>query len=159
MKISREKLIQVWSVLSQLAQEKTTAKGAYGIAKNKRLLEDEIKSIEDAQKAIEYPAELEEFNTKRLVLCREYASKDEKGEPIVNNQAFVIPDRTEFDKELAALREEYKEPLDVRQKIDEDFHKFLIEETEISVHVIKLEDLPNGITAAQIELLGEIITE
>lgn len=162
MKISREKLFQVWGVLNQLSSEKTTAKGAYGIAKNKKLFETEIKSMEEAKKNLKYPEEkLSEFHNKRVELCKEFADKDEAGEPKVSGQTFVISDegRVAFDKKFATLREEYKETLEEQDKVDAEFRAFLAEEIELVVHNIKIDDMPNGLTAQQLEALGEIIAE
>jgi hypothetical protein len=55
--------------------------------------------------------------------------------------------------------EEHKDVLDEHRTVDLDFTTFLKEEVEVSVHEIKLNDLPNGISAAQIELLGDIVVE
>jgi hypothetical protein len=160
MKITREKLIQVWTILSQLSQVKTTAKGAYGIGRNKRAIESEIKSLEEAQKAVIYPDSLNEFHSKRVELCREFADKDADGNPKMTGQSFVMTTgRSLFEEKLIPLREEYKEPLEAANKIDSEFHAFLQEEIEVEVFKIKIDDVPNDISGAELEILGEIIAE
>lgn len=162
MKITREKLLQVWGVLSQLSQEKTTAKGAYGIAKNKKLLEAEIKSMEEARENLKYPKEkLEEFDTKRIALCKELADKEEDGSPKLDKNMFVFsPDnKAIFEEKFSVIREEYKDVLEERNKVDTEYRTFLSEETELTVHEIKIADMPDGVSAAQIEVLGDIIVD
>jgi glyoxylate utilization-related uncharacterized protein len=164
MKISREKLISVVGILTSLSGEKTTAKGAYAILKNKKLIEAEIKNVEETQKALKYP-DLTEFHSKRIELCNEFADKDEEGKPKLEEErgaslfVFSPENRVKFNEKLIVLMEEHKDVLDEHRTVDLDFTTFLKEEVEVSVHEIKLNDLPNGISAAQIELLGDIVVE
>ena len=160
MNFTRENLVQIWGVLNGLAQEKTTAKGAYGIAKNKRIVETEVKSIEEAQKNQQLPEGIEEYEQKRLGLCEKFCDKDEEGKPVVNGNTFVIvKERPAFDTELLKLQEEFKEPLSTRQKQDLEFQDFLKEEVNVDFHQIKIDDLPNNVTGQQVEVLGDIIIE
>jgi hypothetical protein len=164
MKISREKLIQVVGVLTGLSNEKTTAKGAYAILKNKKLIESEVKNIEEVQKNLKYP-DLSVFHTKRIEIASEWATKDEDGKPKTENKeganifVFSSENRVKFNEKLMELVQEHKELLDEHQVVDVDFSNFLKEEIEVSVHEVKVSDLPNGISAAQIELLGEIVVD
>lgn len=161
MKITREKLIQVFGILSQLSQEKTTAKGAYGIIKNKKLVEVEIKSVEEAQKNLKYPDDLPTFHSERIALCTEFSEKDEDGKPKTEGSTFVLDPETrpEFNSKFSELVEKFKETLDEQQRVDEDFRLFLAEEIEFVVHGIKIDDMPNGVSAAELELLGDIIVD
>jgi len=160
MKFKREDLVQVWTVLNSIANEKTTAKGAYGIAKNKRLVESEIKSIEDAQKSQVTPEGVQEFDTERLKACNEFCDKDEDGKPKVMNNNFVMTENTVvFNEKLAELQEEFKEGLEARSVLEEEFKVFLQEEVEVEIHTIKINDLPDNITATQIEALNDIVVD
>lgn len=160
MDFTRENLVQIWGVLSGLAQEKTTAKGAYCIAKNKRIVETEVKSIEEAQKNQKLPDGIGEFESKRITLCEEFCDKDEEGKNKVNDNSFVITERRfEFNEALSRLRDEYKEALDARVKQEEEFLSFLRETVDINFHVINVSDLPDNITAQQLEVLGDIIVD
>lgn len=161
MKITREKLIQAYGILTQLSQVKTTAKGAYGLIKNKKLVEVEVKNIEDAQKNLKYPNDLEEFHSKRIALCNEFADKDEEGKVKTEGSSFIISpeSRVLFDAKFAELVSEYKETLDTQQKVDNDFRVFLAEEIEFTVYSIKIDDMPDDISAAQLEVLGDIVVD
>lgn len=161
MKMKRENVINVFGIMNVLSEEKTTAKGAYGIAKNKKIAEAEVKAIQEAQQKVEMPEKFNEFDKKRIELCEEVADKDEDGKPIkINNgQQFSISQekQEEFAEKLKALREEYKEAIEQKDKIEQDFIDLLSEEIEVEFHKVMIDDLPNNITANQIEALDEII--
>lgn len=161
MKMKRENVINVFGIMNVLSEEKTTAKGAYGIAKNKKIAEAEVKAIQEAQQKVEMPEKFNEFDKKRIELCEEVADKDEDGKPIkINNgQQFSISEerQDEFSEKLKALREEYKEAIEQKDKIEQDFIDLLSEEIEVEFHKVMIDDLPNNITANQIEALDEII--
>lgn len=161
MKMKRENVINVFGIMNVLSEEKTTAKGAYGIAKNKKIAESEVKAIQEAQQKVMMPEKFNEFDKKRIELCEEVADKDEDGKPIkINNgQQFSISEerQDEFSEKLKALREEYKEAIEQKDKIEQDFIDLLSEEIEVEFHRIMIDDLPNNITANQIEALDEII--
>ena len=160
MKFTRENLVSIWGVLNGLAAEKTTAKGAYGIAKNKRIVDAEVKSIEDAQKNQKLPEGIEEFEAKRIDLCKKMADKDEEGNPLVVNNSFVLAEnKAKFDKKLEKLRKEYEVAITTRETQDKDFQDFLKEEIEVDFHAIKVDDLPDNVTAQQIGILDEIIVD
>jgi len=161
MKFTRENLIKAWQALTVLSTEKTSPKGAYAIAKNKRLAEAEVKSIEDAQKNQKEPEGLVEYEQARIELCRELCNKDEEtGAPVLNGTQFVMTDNAEeFAERLKELQEEYKGPLAEQEKIIKDFEAFMKEEVEMSFHEIKVDQLPDSVSAMQLEALDEMIVE
>lgn len=163
MKMKRENVVGVFGVMNILSEEKTTAKGAYAIAKNKKIAEAEVKAIQEAQQKVTMPETFQEYEKKRIELCEEVSDKDENGNSIkINNgQQFAIPEerQEEFATKLAALREEYKEAIEAKDKVEKDFFDLLSEEVEIEFHRVKIDDLPNNITASQIEVLGDIILD
>jgi len=165
MELTRENSIQMWATLNSLANVKTSAKGAYGIAKNKRILEVEKDAIQKAQQAhmaSSMSDDLRKFEEERVELCKEYADKDEDGNPITSNNQFKVVERNaEFIKALNELREEpvYAAAIKAREDKDNEFQNFMKESIEVEVHLIKVDDLPNDITAQQIEALGDLVTE
>lgn len=130
---------------------------SYAVAKNKKLIETEIEALNVALKASE---KYTEFDTKRVELCKRLADKDEKGVAKMDNNSFVIiANKEEFDKELEALRTEYKEEIDAREAQIKKFNEMMEEESSFVPHKIKLADLPANITAKQTTDLFEIIEE
>jgi hypothetical protein len=167
MKVTREQFIQLWTVLNSLAEEKTTAKGAYGIAKNRRIAKAEIEAIQEAQKNQKVPEGIYEFETKRIALCEQYADKDEAGKPILDTNPLNAEQKTfrlrenivVFNEELQKLMEEYKPAIEERDLLTKQFQDFLKEETDIDFWKISFSDLPNKISAHEIDILGEIIAD
>jgi hypothetical protein len=161
MKMKRENVLGVFGIMNVLAEEKTTAKGAYAIAKNKKIAETEVKALQEAQQKVTVPEKFQEYEEKRLDLCEEVADKDEEGKSIkINNgQQFAISPENQdiFNEKLKVLREEYKEAIEAKDKVEKDFFDLLAEEIEIDFHKVKIDDLPDNITASQIEALDEII--
>ena len=52
--------------------------------------------------------------------------------------------------------------LDFKDRLEEkedDFAKFMQESIEVNLHLVKVDDLPNDITAQQIDVLGDLVVE
>lgn len=134
------------------------AKFAYAMAKNKRLISAEV---EDLQKGIENVSEqYTEYDKKRLELCTEYSRKDDDGKPILTNNEFQISDRTNFDIALGKLRGEYKSAISERDKQVEEYNDLLDKPVNgVVFHKVSFEDLPRDISAAQTDMILELIEE
>ena len=150
--IARKNLAPLWALLELLkrTKQKIALDAACRINKNFRFLAEEIKDIQEVEKKLRdsYPPEYFEFEKKRIELCKEYADKDEKGEPQTYTDEFggkfLIKEKfAEFDQALTELRLSYKETLDKKEEIDQEFSEFINAETEIELLKIKSEDLKN----------------
>jgi hypothetical protein len=161
MKFTRERIAQVYGILNQLSEQKTTAKGAYAISKNKRLIETEVKSIQDAYSNRKVPEDVSKFEQERIETCKAFADKDEAGEPIILNSRFIIPPEklTEFDTAISGLSEKYKDALAEKEKLEQELLDLMQEEVDLSLHAIKVGDLPDEISASQIDILGEMVAD
>jgi len=133
-------------------------KFAYGITKNKKIIDREI---EDIKESITPSPEFAEFEKARVELCKEYAEKDEKGEFKVENNEYVLPEdkKEEFEIRLKALREQHKEAIEGREKQNEDFEAFQKEESKVEFYKIKLKDVPEDISAEEMQAIDELIEE
>jgi len=162
MKITGEKALALWGVFNRLGGERTNVKFHYTIQKNKRLLETEVKSMQEAGA----PPTEERYNTfekSRQDLCKLYAIKDEKGLPTVNEKTknFVIAEetQTEFEEKMNALREEYKDIIEMIIKREKDFIDLLRQEVEIDFVLIPLSIMPETLVGNDVELLYDMIIE
>lgn len=129
---------------------------AYIVVKNKKILDDELEIL---RKSIEPSENFSEFEQKRVELCETHAKKDENGQSILDGGNYVIETKEVFDKEMTKLREEFKDTLDERIKQQEDYEKLLQQETDVELKKIKFEELPNDITASELEQIKELIEE
>jgi hypothetical protein len=119
------------------------------MAKNSKKLQIEIDSIQEARKN-----EFDEFDKERIKLAETHADKDDAGKAIIENNAYKISDMTKFNEEFSKLREKYE----ITAK-EEAFDNFMKEEIDVELHTIKEENLPEDITAGQIEAIFDLIEE
>ena len=158
MKITREKLIAMWQLFSQISNNKTSVKFHYLILKNKKLLTPEIESL---QKVQEPPSGFDVFEEKRVSLCNGYCEKNEEGIPLKENKNFVIrkEDQEEFDKKIEELKEEFSEIISIMDNAQSEFLTLIKEEVEIELVKIPLSVMPESLLGREVELLYEIIDE
>ena len=133
-------------------------KFAYGIAKNKKIVDAEIENI---QTSVAVSEGFEEFEKSRTELCKEYAEKDEKGEFKNINNEYVIPEdkKEEFNIRLDAYREQHKEAIEDREKQVEDFREFEKADSNVEFYKIKLSDVPEDISAEEMQGINKLIEE
>lgn len=138
-------------------------KFAYGIVKNKKIIDAEIENLRELVKT---NPTFDEFTKVRMELIKELAEKDEKGEikAVTNDKGqteAVIPDdkKEEFEIRLQALREQHKEAIEEQEKKEADFEAFQKEESKVEFYKIKLKDVPEDISAEEMQSIQELIEE
>ncbi len=133
-------------------------KFAYAAAKNSRIVSEEIKALQEASKPEEgFLA----FDKARVALCVEHAEKDEAGKPKANGNGYSIAaDRQAlFDASLATLREVHAEALQRRKDQQEEFDVLLDEDTDVRLHKVAEEHLPEDITGAQLTAILDMVAD
>ncbi len=129
---------------------------SYAVARNLKLLEPEIEAI---QKASEPSKEFQEYDQARIELAAKHSKKDEKGNPVIEGNQFILEDQNAFNKDFEKLKKTHKEALDAREKQGEEVEKLLKEETPITLYKVKLENVPPQITSAEMSSILDIIEE
>lgn len=147
--ITRQELFELWHGLFLLANLKGF-KLAYAVARTKAKLKPEIEALDEALKP---DNAFQEYEKKRLNLCRKYARKDEFGEPIVQGNQFVFENREEFEAQMIPLDDEYVNAIEVRKAQLEDYQKSLREPITVEVHQVSPDDLPQDLTVKEMEVL------
>lgn len=126
---------------------------AYAVSKNIAMLKPEIESIEKALHSIE---DYNEFQKERVELAQKYSKKDEKGEAVKeikdNQEVFVLEDKKSFEKELKELQEKHNAGI-------EEYTNFLEDETHHVFHKIKVSELPQDISPAELNSIFAIVAE
>lgn len=169
MKLERKQVLDIYGVMRQLSGDKISPRGAYNIAKCRSLAEVEVNVVNEARKEAKQPEGMLAFEEKRLKLCEELAEKDEEG----NAKKFEVPSQTGekqemfditpenrkvLEEKLEELAEgEFKEVFEERDKIEQGFADLLSEEIDMSFPKIKLDDLPQKISAEQILALEPLL--
>lgn len=161
MNLTRKQVIDIYGTLNTVGQKDMPVKGAYAVSKNKKIAENEVKVIEEAQNSMQEPEGIKEFTDKRIEICKEFANKDENGEAIVKQNRFDIPleKQPKFEEAVALLKEDYKEAFDKQDELTKEFQELLDEEIEMDFHMMKLEWLPEKISGRHMEALMDLIDE
>jgi hypothetical protein len=133
-------------------------KFAYVVLKNKKLIEEEIETL---QKAIEMSPEFQEFERKRISLCERFADKDVNGTPIIVNNTYSIPERELFETEVVQLKGQYSTCVLERESQLREYDRLLKEDTDVlnKLSKVKIEHVPNDISATQLDNIKEIIED
>ena len=152
--ITRQELLELWHGLPALANLKGFKLG-YAVARTKAKLKPEIEALDEALKP---DTAFQQYEEKRMALCRKYVQKDAQGQPVVSGNEFVFGENREaFDAEMAPLQEEYAQAIEDRKKQTEDYVAGLKEPITVEVHQIALEDVPEDVTVEQVEALYRLI--
>ena len=151
--MTRQEMLELWQGLPGLANLKGFKLG-YAVARTKAKLKVEIEAFEEALKP---DAAFTEYEKKRLELCRKYAMKDERGEPLVQGNQFVFQDRTEFEAQVEPLNEEYADAIAARTSQLEGYTASLREPIEVEVHTVAIADVPEDVTVQQMDTLIRLI--
>lgn len=154
-KMNKGQLIDFFYDLDQVA-ELSGVKVAYAVAKNKSIIEREIKLIEESTKPSDNQ---KEFQNKRIELCKEFASKNEDGSPVMTQSGYLIKDQEAFNKAYDELKDQNPKAVEELEKINSDRKELLETECGINLHKIKLCDLPEDIKVRQTEILMPIIDD
>jgi hypothetical protein len=155
MEIKRSKLVDMWNLFeSNELKNIDNFRFNYGIIKNKRIIEPEIRAIEEIQKPSD---KFMEFQQARIVLCEKHSKKDDKGQPVKSAGAYDIENMDEFNKELEPLKEQYKDTIaEVDEKIKK-VNEFIEESLEMDFYKIKQIDMPDKLSKMAIEVLYPLI--
>lgn len=132
------------------------AKVNYAIARTLAALEPIILSF---RKTLDPSEAYQKYDTLRAELAKKHAAKDEKGKPVIEDNAYKLENLEEFDKELDVLITEHKEAVDERKTQVDNFNKFLTEESDFQPFTFLFTDLPEDITTDQMNTLLPLIAE
>lgn len=155
---TRREMVILWNVLNSIKVEKSDPKFTYAISKNKKKLESEIKILQEMDK----PSDgFIKYEQDRMALCVEYAEKNEKDQPVIEQGNYKIEEskKDEFEKKLEelgktneeVLKEEIERKKDLQKFMDEDF------DSNINLHMVPLSLCPDSISQEQMDYLVDTI--
>jgi hypothetical protein len=136
-------------------------KFAYAVSKNSKKVDVEIEAFKEVQKPHK---EFEAYEKERLEMCVEKSEKDENGNPIIvdlgnGQQKYKIADEVWFENFIKSLQEQYKESIQNREQQMKDVENLLQSNIEIDFHKVGVNDLPQDITAAQLNAIDLMIAD
>lgn len=162
MEFTRNEVIQIYNVFGSLMNEKVSVQTALLFVKNKKLAEVEFNYIEEVkQKFAPEVSQIQNFNNKRLELCKELGRKDNDGNPILvnGNFTFTSDNKALFDIKYNELIKEYGDISDLNTKIESEFAEILNEKLDIAFIKIPNDSLPKEMTSAQLEIIFPLLEE
>ena len=130
---------------------------SFTLIRNKKIIEAVVESLREASKS---PAEFLEYEEKRITLCRRMAARDEHGQPLVQNQNFLIADdkMDEFNRQIAELQTKYRDALKAQEDHKGEVDKLMDQEAEkVDLVRIPLTLFPPHVTPRQMEALLPIV--
>ena len=138
------------------AKELKGVKFAYAVVKNIRLIDREI----DILKKIAEPSDqYKEYDKQRTDLCEVQAKKDDKGEPIIVNNNYVISDLVSFNKEMLALQDTHKDAINSHAHKLKELEAIMKEDANINLYTISIDSIPEDITGEILMDIDAIIKE
>ncbi len=152
-------LVNLYQSLTLIEDRKYSVKFSFFVAKNKLSMKDDFSILEEARKP---DVKFIEYDTKRAKLAFDMADKDEKGQPNVENNSFVIVENIEqFKTDLDALKKEYSAIIKKQQKNFDDYKELLEDDIEYTGLKIDIKDVPDEIEPAVLEslLVANLITD
>jgi len=157
MEFKKKELITIWNTLEGLKGTQYSRKFSYGIVRNKKILRDEVESLQEAQTpADEYIA----YEKERIALCEEYADKDETGKAVqVKGQYYFSEENPKFKELMKALVDKNKQVLEDAVKKEKEFLDILEETVDLPIYKMALDVFPESIDIAVLEVLEVFIKE
>jgi len=134
-------------------------KFAYARSKNIKAVSGEVESCQEALKPSK---RFSEYDDKRVDVCKKYCDKDGNGNPIIRDGSYIgiePNENADFDKEHGKLQEEYSETIEERKKVVDEYNELLEEEAKVELYMLKLENVPEQISADQLHGIMPMIEE
>lgn len=164
LKLKRSEFVVLNKVLMDIVQEKNESydkRFIFGVHRTLEYLEPEIKTIQETQK--DSPRDIE-FQQKAEQIGMECSDKDENGQPKLTKMngadVFVIVEKqVEANERMMALREEYKDVIEAKQKILEQLNELLEEEIELEICKVSFAYFPDKYDIVNHKVLKYIIKE
>ena len=147
---------KLFELFEELKTINLTGKVGYAIAKNRRLVEQEVETLQETVKASK---EFETYEKERVEIAKKHAKKDEKGKEVIENNSYILEDQEAFDKEFEVLKEAQNEVIETRKKQLEDFNDLLEEQTTLELFHITEDKIPENATAQEVYTLLKLIKE
>jgi len=162
MKIKRKDIVNLYEIISSLSEEVKNirdVKERYKIAKNKKMLDEEINVLRETMNS-NVDQDIMAFEKERMNLIQLYAEKDENGNPIVNGGmvTFSKDNREAFEKAIEELETRYPNIKERIREKNEEMEKFFEEELDVDeLYKISIEKFEgsNTLTVDVINKLDE----
>lgn len=161
--IERNKLEEIYKVLSSKIDEKLPPRISFFIYKNIKNFDSEIYALDSVRKKLILTERIHEFNMKITSLINEYTQK--YGQPtIIWNGEKEIPHfgnkNESFVSEMNGLRIEYNEDISNYEAAEKELNELLMEKINVEVYFINyVEDLSKYFSVRELLIIDELIED
>lgn len=125
---------------------------SYRVKRTKDRIESILKASEKLRLIpVEYHEKAKAFDTDRRKLAEKMSKKDEKGNPVTDQNGFVIEDMETFNIEFEKVKEAHKEAYEQIELANERYMNDMESEVVLDVFSITEDQLPSRISARQID--------
>jgi hypothetical protein len=102
-----------------------------------------------------------EYNEKEKALLEEYSAKDDKGNAVIKNNMYSIPNEKmeEFNKAKDKLAKEFPKDGKKQKDFNDAMDAYMEEDVLVQIYQVKEEDISEAITGRVRLLLAEYIIE
>ncbi len=158
MNLKRVEVLKMFNVMKELTDKEDTF-FIHAVIKNERLLDPEIKGIEESNKT--NVEGYEDYIKERNGLILKYADLNEDGNVKIVGQGFLLKEDLvdEGNKAFKELDEKYKDTLEKRIEEEKQFNELLEEEVEIELQQITLDHFPKKLSKEELKSLEPMIKE
>ena len=140
----------------EAVQKYTGMKFRYAFAKNMKLINEEIEAL---QSVIQPSEKVKEFNKEAEELKISFAKKDGAGNPVIDNNMYVMTDNSAFESAYKDLEAKYADAFDERNKTQKEYEDLLNTPIECKFHMVKDADIDPAMTAGEYEKISFMIEE
>ena len=157
-KLTLAQVREMLAVIEELKHFPASIKFTYALARNRARLAPAVGAWEQA--CFPRPP-YQEYDARRVEVCREFCLKDEGGAPRIEGQQFIMDParREEFEAAMAELRREYAEALTDREAQLREAEALLEEPADVELYRLPLEHFPDGLTLVQMNGLMPMVAE
>ncbi len=158
--LTKAEAYRLYQVLGQMKSFVSEPRHVYAVVLARKKLQAEAETIEELSKT---PERIQQLESRRHELCREYSSTDASGQPRVtaDQQYLIDPERrAEFETRIIALRTEHQADITAYQETVAKINAFVQEPSEVQgLPRIPVSALSGSLSVEQMEALFPILTE
>ena len=147
-------VIKLNEVLQKIIKVSKDVKFTYKLIKNKNLIKDIITNLDEVRTVKD--EKYEEYDAKRVALCKEYCDKDDNGNPVLFDNVFQgLIGNVVFSEKIKLLNEESAECINNYKKKIKDIEDIFNEDFDNSVEWVEVDinEVPNVVDGEDLEML------
>lgn len=161
--MKNNELYRLQNCINEVADIQST-KFAYCIAKNARLIKQEIEDLRSALTKHQEQDEHKKYIESVQEVLKEYCDKDETGKPAIQNDQFqfanISPgDKQAMEEKIKLVEVDNQELVEQGKKLQKEFVSVLNEKCSLEFHKMKIDSLPDSLTPKQLDGIFELIEE